>query len=344
MSLPTPDKTWQFNVNQALATTTVELTDHQRLLRTIKDTLVGFGLHPWTVGYSCNSVTAGTVNDGTDRWTLNTNLVWTNTTTARSWMVLKQAATGFQLLLHCRDTVSATARGIGAYLSPSAGFTGGTTTARPTATDEITLCAENETSTGNGGQWDGFNLASSVVLHVLHSSDGKCTRVFICRANACVASWFIDIPKNPASSWTTPNVGSIKGLFVTSSPTYARLVTATLANSPFFSSVNSSFSGTTLIAASTLTCEFYVGSAGTTQSVGQNITVVNDLSTSYPLLPTGIFSGTPGITTRLATMFDVWVSSTVPTTGDTFPNDTSRQFAVFGNIIVPWNGTVPVIT
>ena len=72
MALPTLEKTWQFNVNQAIATTGVVNTDAQNLLFRIKQTLIGFSSNPWTVVRSSNSVTTG----ASDLWVAASNLIF----------------------------------------------------------------------------------------------------------------------------------------------------------------------------------------------------------------------------------------------------------------------------
>ncbi len=96
----------------------------------------------WTVYYSCDGATAGTANDGVDRWGATydaTKLVTTTAAAAHSWMVVKSpAALGPYYL--CLDLVSANASWGNIAFAKTA-FTGGTTTARPTSTDEVTWLA-----------------------------------------------------------------------------------------------------------------------------------------------------------------------------------------------------------
>ena len=56
----------------------------------------------------------------------------------------------------------------------------------------------------------------------------------------------------------------------------------------------------------------------------------------------GIVSTTAGSRGRLGTVFDLWYGSKAIGQGDTYPNDTSRQFAQFGHFVFPWNGSIPV--
>lgn len=59
MALPTKAKTWQYNVNQAVALQGSIIATSRRLWRTIKNSLIGFATLPWTVRGSSDSVAAG---------------------------------------------------------------------------------------------------------------------------------------------------------------------------------------------------------------------------------------------------------------------------------------------
>ena len=127
------------------------------------------GAGAWSVVGSCDSLAAGI--DAVDRWVDRLDLVWG--TGAHSWIVLKQtgiSATdqGFQLLIDLRRTFSQS-ENCSMYISYSAGFTGGSTTARPTATDETTIL--DDTRWGGGTT---VNYTWSV--SVAKTSDGSCTR------------------------------------------------------------------------------------------------------------------------------------------------------------------------
>ena len=111
------------------------------------------GSTPWTVNYSCDGSTAGSVGDGVDRWTTTFTegkLVVANEGTAHSWMVLKSAngigsSNGGKGPLYLLIVLNNGGNGLGSgaqfvqILISRAGFTSGSTTARPTATDELNL-------------------------------------------------------------------------------------------------------------------------------------------------------------------------------------------------------------
>jgi hypothetical protein len=111
----------------------------------------------WTVYYSCDGTTAGTANDGVDRWgggTYDGTKIVRASSGAHSWMVLKSPtalATGgpYYLII---DYLSAADHQCIFVLSKAAP-TGGTTSARPTSTDETALAA---TQFGDNGSWNTF--------------------------------------------------------------------------------------------------------------------------------------------------------------------------------------------
>jgi hypothetical protein len=88
----------------------------------------------WTVRYSCSGAVAGSAGDGVDRWgTTFTpgNLVRAASGSAHSWMVLRNAFSG----LECCIALNSVTDGAGAlvFARSSQPFSGGSTTARPTA-------------------------------------------------------------------------------------------------------------------------------------------------------------------------------------------------------------------
>src|SRR5512136_2332318 len=167
MTLPTKVKTWQYNVNQDLNTLGVALTDRQRLLRTIKNSLIGFGAAPWTVQGSSNSVAAAM--DGVDRWAADANLVWANAGVAHSWIVLRQTGIGATFEM-CIDLSSISPRVLSCILAVGGSFAGGTTLNRPTAGTELDV---SPTRWFKGDD----ALTFSCALHVQQSNDGAITRV-----------------------------------------------------------------------------------------------------------------------------------------------------------------------
>lgn len=314
MALPTLVKTWQVSKNQAVASTGVEETDYKSLVRLIKNTLKGFTTLPWTCAGSSDAVTAAM--DASDRWIDNTKVV--PGTGAHSWIVLKQTGvhTNFSV---CIDLNSATGtRVMSLIVSPTVGFTGGTTSARPTATDEIVIL--------NGIAWAGNHTGGddSFKLHAWQSSDGQCTRMAIYCNNICVAFWLFDRPQNPVTGWTNPSVSiALAGLGNFSHPTFSNLIDT--ANAYGRAPV-----GTMSMRLST---EGYAS-----LSLGEILAEANEISGGWPFIPASVVSRTTGAKGRHATLFDFWFGSTATLDGDTYPNSVAKTFVQIGNLILPGDG------
>ncbi len=315
MALPTLVKTYQFNVNQTITATGTALNTNRALLRAIKDTLKAYATAPWTVRYSCDSSVAGTAGDGVDRWSTNANLVFASG--AHSWFVLRNS-NGWEI---CIDLNNASANGtsISFILSLAANFTGGTTSARPTATDEVVV--------GSNVSFGGSNSDVNHRLHVWHSSDAQVTRIAIAQGGFCTGFWMIDRAANPVSGWTTP--------------VYAFLVGGqTAANILSLGNVSSAAN---VKARVTATMDIYLTSeARTTNQLKDVFTAANDLTSEYPFYPIGLASETASHRGRHGTVVDMWFGLASIPTADTYPADASRQFIQIGGpVILPWDGTVP---
>lgn len=324
MALPSLAKSYQFKVNQAFPALGTALADNRALLLGIRDGLKGVGswtdgagspfspTNVWTTRYSCDSVAAGSAGDGVDRWVSASNLVWNNAGSAHSWYVLRQTAiaTNYELLISLEG---AAANGvlITVVVSPSAAFTGGTTTARPTATDEIVLL--------NNAQWNNLTGDLSAVLHVESSTDGQVTRVWIYQNNVVVAFWAFEKPQLPVSSWSNPSIAMILGN-----------VAPTLAN--INSAANWNAKGVSTMA-------LY----GTVESIGtgplpSQMPAPNDISGNWPFFGMGLFSLTAANRGRHGNPFDLWWGLTAANEADGYPSGAPvKQFVQVGDLILPWN-------
>jgi len=319
MTLPVTVKTWQYNVNQRISAQGTYAANSQKMMRTIVNSLIGFANHAWTTCYSCNGTTAGTAGDTVNRWTSDGYLVWNNAGSAHSWWVGKQTgiSSNFQV---CIDLNSSFSYNATIVISNSAGFTGGSTTARPTATDEIVLLTTSV--------WGSNTTDKDQIVHVLQSTDGYCTRVLLYDTSVCKGYWMFDTPINTVSGWTNPNICTILG---SSSSTGV----VTLSN--LYTTANCHGYG---VSAMTLflTCEGGGGSPLTSL-----VNSANDLGGSFPMFPIGIASTTASNRGRHGSMIDLWYGSSAIADGDSYPGNNSCQFLQNGLLIQPWNGSSPVL-
>src|SRR5574340_893123 len=105
-TLPTLQRTWRFQVNQATAAGGSGLVACQNLMWAIKESLKGNGA--WTDATGAGAAAAGTFvvrsssngagafgnGDGVDRWAAAAGLVWAAPGTSHSWIVLRQTGIG----------------------------------------------------------------------------------------------------------------------------------------------------------------------------------------------------------------------------------------------------------
>lgn len=193
--LPPLEMTWQFNPNQAITAQGTALATSKRIWRTEKNAMIGFASNPWTVRYSCggSSPVAGTAGDGVDRWTADADLVWAAAASPHSWIVLRNAH-GVEICISCEGaSVNGAVRTL--VVSPSAGFTGGTASARPTAADEHVKL--------NNATW-GLGTDVSHKLHQWQSQDGKHYAMVLASAGVVVCTIIIGVAKNPVDNWANP--------------------------------------------------------------------------------------------------------------------------------------------
>lgn len=330
MALPTLEKTWQFDCNIAIGGKGgAQAADNQDHLWQMKTALLGFASGQWSVTSSAGlNNGAGMAADLSDNWDVYTDLVWGTTTTPHSWIVLTNSANGAQLCFECHAT--GTEYFTEVYLSPGGGYaaTGLVSTARPTPpADEVTLNPNG--SHGIGGltnPWSGK-------LHAMMSTDGECTRIATCRNNGVVGFLLVDSVKNPATGWTNPVIGSCAGGYTDDADwlTYAKYNDA----------------DTEVLSYITAPFELYLTSEGYgTQMIGEATAGLSaDSQTSgWVMCPMGLASITADHIGRKGSLYDMWWGSVTRSTGDSYPNDTSYQFAQFGDMILPFDGTLPQVT
>lgn len=313
MSLPTLEKTWQFNVNQAVTSVGVLNTDCQNTVFRIKQSLIGFGSSPWTVVKSSNSSTTG----ASDLWVTAANLISVNGS-PHSWIVLQQAGTTGGPTQICIDLNSNQYYNFSLILSPAAGFTltAGTTSARPTASDESVVF--------NSGQFTSSSPISTVV-HAMMSTTGENTRVFIFNAGALGGSFMIENLVD--STIANRAVATAK-----SGPmAVATYFNAAAWSGRFGSLVCTMFTGTEAYNAATV--------------AAANAGAISNITNAYPITPLSAHSETVLCKGRLGRFSDLWFGSTGVATGSTYPTSPNdKEFIHINPFVLPWNGSIPVMT
>lgn len=317
--LPTLEKSWQYVVNQSFGSG----SGYRSALRAIKNAMIGFASSPWLVGYSCGFngtiQVAGTPGDAVDRWNADAALVWL-AGGVRSWIVLTQAniTSGFQLLidLNAGSTAYSTAS---FYVSPSAGFTGGTTSARPTATDEIAI-------SGVVGTGWGPATTSASRIHVAMSTDGQCTRIFVCSGNIVGGMWILDRIKAPRAGIALPFVAG-----VVSNSGGVNVVTK--ANLNDVQALRGKFS-------TTIAGLYMTGEGANGLLVGGLVSTADDIDSAYSVSNIGLLSTTSGARGRFGQLFDLFWGSSGPTNGDDYDETSNMVLAQMRDVLHPAGGVV----
>jgi hypothetical protein len=322
MPAPTKDKTWQFTINFGPILNATSLLTSQATLYQVKAAMIGFASNPWTVSGSSNSSTSGM--DATDRWVTSANLVWA--AGAHSWIVLRQAgiATKFEV---CFDLNSGSDTLMTVVVSPAAGFgtanggTNGTTSARPTATDETVVRNTTDWMTG------GSHLLHWV--HVMQSSDGQCTRVLLCTSNAPHTLMIFDRVKNPVSGWTGTTAFFGLGCLGTAGNhiTYAQYLDAKTNINFRHSSTNGQFY---------LVTPGYISAAIGRANQGL---VPHDITREWPLTPMTLYSDSTSLRGLWGTVYDLYWGSTSQNSMTSYEaSGVSHSWAQFGEMVFPWDG------
>lgn len=334
MSLPTLAQSWYFRGNFAIAATGTALNTNRTILKWIVDTLTstsnwvdGNGAsatpaNPMTVRYSCDSVTAGTVGDGVNRWAAISNLVWNAEGSAHSWIVLR-FADGSQLMLACQ-AAAVTGINLAIYYSPSAGFIGGTTTARPTAADQIPVLAST--------QWTFLTTDASVKVHILLSADGNNIRFLLASGGQASIAWIVGKSTAHDPAWTTPHVGAALCVSLGSNVLTTSAINSTAA-----------FKGRAASAA-----DFFLATMSFNGSLACSLlTSADDQSGAWPFLGQALTTVTAANRGMKGYLVDVWFGSTTVASGSSYPNSPpadQHQFAQFGVLILPWFKSSPQLS
>lgn len=332
MSLPQVIRTWQTNRGEACGGTGVLLTDCRDTMWKLASRLINAlsFTKPWTVWGSCDgSGGAGSFGngDGVNRWSSGASCVWGGVGVNHSWIVLVQSGISAKTML-CIDLSSSSTANASFIVSPSSGFglanggTNGTATARPTATDELTI----NVSTG----WGAAAAAFSAKLTVQISADGQATRVIIGRGGLVAGCIFVETAKPVRSDWLTlpvwgyqnggtgitdPGVLSLTNLVATGAKARLGAVAGSLG----------------------ATCEAY----GTASSVYlcQVMTYADEVTGEWCMPALGWFCYTAGARGKVGDAIDVRWGSVTRATDDDYPADGSCKWWQVGDVAIPGDGS-----
>ncbi|RTK98748.1 MAG: hypothetical protein EKK57_11265 [Proteobacteria bacterium] len=322
-SLGLPSLTWQNSFNNSVAASGTALTDNRTILLGIKNALIGFASNPWIVKGSSNSV-AGAM-DGVDRWSGISNLVWANAGTAHSWIVLEQGGVytsggnKFQICIECAN-VSATGNLLTVSISNSAGYTGGSATNKPTATDEYVYSSATWLTGGTGS-------IGPIIYNVQQSTTGEATRVFCFYNSINILFWSFEKLTDAETGVTYPISTVVAG-------------GTTTTNQATWTLLSSNTNGKARPVATNLAAWYSVsGSLG--QGSGQVQTAANIYSSKWPAY---IARSTVTGGHFIGKFQDCYFTSTGRNNGDAVPSGGTKVWTVVGNLLLPTGGTTLVVS
>jgi hypothetical protein len=242
---------------------------------------------------------------------------------AHAWIVLKQTGVHSNYEI-CIDWSTSYVYNMNILVGYT-GFTGGSTTARPTATNSNTILSNTN--------WCGVsgNTAFGGVLQAMQSTDGECTRLVHLVDGVPRMFWLLDKPKNPVAGWTNPSVSII---YSTTTSVMAIATYNDTARAVCY------LNGTS--------CNLYLtGEGAGTAALPKWLQFQqrNQVSLEQMTLPIGLASDTSGARGRHGQLYDIWWGNIRPGntggyTDTTYPDDSSRVYWQCADIILPWVGSV----
>lgn len=273
--------------------------------------------------------------DGVDRWSGSSSFP---TSTLGVWCVYENPATGAQDLLHVTNFGQ---NDYSFYHSPGGLFTGGSSSARPTATDETSLYANSFFGRGSGGTNPQF------VCNALCSDDLEVFRMSFWWNDQAMGDIWYDKVDDPTPGWTTPNYGLVdkQGTAIASSGVVGDITNWCI--TPVDG--NSVVKGWGLGARMHLLCTFEGCGASYYPHLwlGANV-AKNKFSLTWRNLPRpGLYVPIAGVNGGWhGRLFDTWwvsrgtiLGATRFTSSSTAPLDGSKQRVIIGDRMLPWNGT-----
>jgi hypothetical protein len=331
MALPILERSYQFAVNHwssEQASTTEE--KDRSIMFWMKNTVVGWTSSPWTVYQSSDGTAAGTEGDGVDRWLDEGDLVWNNPGTSHSWIVFDMPVGSGQI---CWDLQSPTRNALFIF-SPEGLFTGGTVTNRPTAVDEV-VTVDQEWLDGS------YTAPFRTVGHMLASTDGKMCMFLSTRKGHACTFWCFFEAGAPEPGWDLPYAFCRLDAQDDDQITTRNL---TRYSAGMYGGGKKAPTGD---AGLTFTWVFCTeGSEGAlvigddSQNPGRNR--ISRKFQLFPLLLGTWDTGARGVKGYLPDVYITGQAANNCSTIEADPTNPTREWAVFGCLVVPWDGSVPL--
>jgi hypothetical protein len=352
MPAPTLQNDWRFQVSQSFAAANPAAM-RQALMRGLKNSLIGVGswtddqgvaasvTSPWAVVRSSDAVSAA----NSDLWDADADLVWAAEAVAHSWVVLVNAnyfgvANPLYMLINLNPSGTQNATIMMSF--SRAGYTGGTASARPTATDEhIVRPVAGSVSTAGWQGDDNSTISVSMRLHVIMTDDGRKFKIYFTRNSVCIAKWeLFDIDEDEAG-WTEPYCFQIVSEDFTVGAEIELMTFANVASDATFNWYARQEGGVgdfRLEHFMPCATSFIAGNC----IVGSSLNGFNGRWMPMPIFLRGV---SPAASAPLAVVPDSWWARTAEGTGSPMRDDVAEfnQFMQFGTEMVPWNGSTIVL-
>jgi len=276
----------------------------------------------WSVAGSGDGVDPASGMDAVDRWTNRTKVVMAAGN--HSWIVVKQPALGSApgYLQVCIDFNSATNGTLSVVFSRAAGFTGGSISARPTATDQVVIAEAT-------ALWPTTAAVGSCGINCLKSTDGKVTRLMRSVDGIFSTSrvyWFMEQLNQVETYWPSDCVVGV----------CAMSISGLAGSSHIFTQQGSSHAGR-------MSCD------GTYNYQLSNALSVSgmlrpDYGGAWPVYPCGFYVDTGLFKGKIGDFFDLWAApETLPNYEYLAGSGGDFEFVNVGGIVQPWVGTTLIV-
>ncbi len=315
------DKTWLIASTTIAPLGSTDLTK-QRVLYQLKVEYVAAG---WAVEGSSDAAAAGM--DDVDRWLDEGDVTWADPG-AHSWIVLSKD--GEHMCIDCFDTNAPASASYATDIDvcwSRAGFTGGSTTVRPVATDEACL-----------SQMDWGILATSANTNTyqidrLRSDDDDCLHLFIFRTSATFeAYWSACKVKNPAAGVASEFHLHAIGLSNLDTATFNNGIAGLGTQGWRFLNPLARLMGYAYITAT----------IHASDRLGEQVVAGNDFSSERQPQACGVYSEDQMLQGKVGEMFDMWWADT--SFAGTFTNTLdSEDVRVCDELAFAWDSSTPTI-
>ncbi len=338
-----PIKTWSWTTNQVVAFNATTIYSGGDIVNTHKLLLIGLYAdmiaNGWTIVDSCDSVTVSSSN----LLLLVADLRFASPVgSAHSWIVLRQTATGMYVLWnHEFGNDGGSDHNMEMYVSRNA-FSGGTTTARPTATEEAFV--RRGQASGLLDKWHRGTSGEDWRWHHWYSSDGTITMIACYQVGWLRSWWYFGEMRFAPEGWAEPWTISM-------APGGSHLIDFWDYDSNWNSEETQAVYGPDLIfnngAFPYLTTYMIDNDSGAaTNPVFRQITAVNPTSGKIDVFPAGLFLTADGFYGQCGYYFDLYYSG-VGASGAIHTDSAGNKWVKIGSdggVYVPWHASDSFLT